>query len=185
MSGDNISKESEECSDSELSGSELDVSSDQDTIIDVFTESSDDDMDEYRPQMGWTTVLSDKNIAHFNLTGGPKLPRNIDMNSSPLEYFYLMLSESIYTAYMGLSILMSINPMPEYNDYWSTEIFIGNRGFQDTMTLNRYQKLTQYLHCNVTAARVGRNDPGYHPIVKVSPVVEMANSNFVKYYQHN
>ena len=95
-SGDNISKESEESSDSELSGSELDVSSDQDTIIDVFTESSDDDRAEYRPQMGWTTVLSDKNIAHFNLTGGPELPRNIDMNSSPLEYFYLMLSESIY-----------------------------------------------------------------------------------------
>ena len=103
--------------------------------------------------MGWTTVLSDKNIAHLNLTGGPKLPRNIDMHSSPLEYLYLMLSESIYTyisneiykyaelckhekgktdtiwyptdaadikAYMGLSILMGINPMPEYTDYWST-----------------------------------------------------------------
>ena len=124
---------------------------------------------------GWTTVLSDKNISHFNLQGGPKLPRNIDMNSSPLEYFYLMLSESIYTdisnesnkyaelckhgkgktdsiwypidaaeikAYMGLSILMGINPMPEYTDYLSTEIFIGNCGFQDTMTLKRYQKLT-------------------------------------------
>ena len=47
-SGDNISKESEESSDSELSGSELDVSSDQDTIIDVFTESSNDD----RPNIG-------------------------------------------------------------------------------------------------------------------------------------
>ena len=25
------------------------------------------------PHMGWTNVLSDQNIAQFNLTGGPKL----------------------------------------------------------------------------------------------------------------
>ena len=31
-------------------------------------------------------------------------------------------------AYMGLSIMIGINPMPEYTDYWSTEIFIGNCG---------------------------------------------------------
>uniref|UniRef100_A0AAV2JG63 Uncharacterized protein n=1 Tax=Knipowitschia caucasica TaxID=637954 RepID=A0AAV2JG63_KNICA len=47
-------------------------------------------------------------------------------------------------------------------------------GFQRVMTVNRYEKLSQYLHCNHAAARIGRNHPDYHPIAKVAPVVDMA-----------
>uniref|UniRef100_A0AAV2K8I3 PiggyBac transposable element-derived protein domain-containing protein n=1 Tax=Knipowitschia caucasica TaxID=637954 RepID=A0AAV2K8I3_KNICA len=53
------------------------------------------------------------------------------------------------------------------------------------MTVNRYEKLSQYLHCNHAAARIGRNHPDYHPIAKVAPVVDMAREKFKMYYKHD
>lgn len=88
-------------------------------------------------------------------------------------------------AFFGLSILMGVNPMHEYSDYWSGDPFLGVSGFQRVMTMNRYEKLSQYLHCNQAAARLARNDPRYHPIAKVSPVADMARQNFKMYYKHS
>lgn len=51
------------------------------------------------------------------------------------------------------------------------------------MTLNRYEKLSQYLHLNSSAAQVRRDDPGYHPLNKLRPLVDMTTTNFLK-YQH-
>lgn len=88
-------------------------------------------------------------------------------------------------AFFGLSILMGVNPMHEYSDYWSGDPFLGANGFQRVMTVNRYEKLSQYLHCNHAAARLDRNDPRYHPIAKVAPVVDMVRQNFKMYYKHS
>ena len=87
-------------------------------------------------------------------------------------------------AFFGSSILMGVNPMHEYSDYWSGDPFLGVSGFQRIMTMNRYEKLSQYLHCNCAAARLERGDPRYHPIAKVAPVVDMARQNFKIYYRH-
>lgn len=88
-------------------------------------------------------------------------------------------------AWFGLSILMGINPMHEYCDYWSGDSFLGAKGFQGVMTMNRYEKLSQYLHCNHAAARLDRQDPRYHPVAKVAPIVDMVRQNFKKYYKHS
>lgn len=64
-------------------------------------------------------------------------------------------------AFVGLSMLMGINPMHEYADYWSGEPFIENAAIKRIMTMNRYEKLSQYLHCNCSAARVQRTGDTY------------------------
>lgn len=88
-------------------------------------------------------------------------------------------------AFFGLSILMGVNPMHEYSDYWSGDAFLGVSGFQRVMTLYRYETLPQYLHCNHAAARLDKNDPSYHPIAKVAPIVDMARQSFKMYYKHS
>ena len=87
-------------------------------------------------------------------------------------------------AYLGISMLMGINPMHEYSDYWSVDPYLENIAIKRVMTLNRYEKLCQYLHCNCAAARLQRADANYHPMAKVAPLVDMARRNFKSCYQH-
>ena len=47
-------------------------------------------------------------------------------------------------AFVGLSMLMGINPMHEYADYWSGEPFIENAAIKRIMTMNRYGKGVTY-----------------------------------------
>lgn len=88
-------------------------------------------------------------------------------------------------AFFGLSVLMGVKPMHEYSDYWCGDPFLGVSGFQHVMTMNTYEKISQYLHCNHAAARLARNDPCYHPIAKVAPIVDMARQNFKLYSKHS
>lgn len=104
--------------------------------------------------------------------------------SSQTDKYWIPTDGEEIKAFFGLSILMGVNPMHEYADYWSGDPFLGVTGFQRVMTMNRYEKLSQYLHCNHTAARLARNDPRYHPIAKVAPIVDMARQNFKTYYKH-
>ena len=40
-------------------------------------------------------------------------------------------------AFVGLEIMMGINPLPDSSLYWSKNPFIGNAGIQSVMTANR------------------------------------------------
>ncbi|XP_062615302.1 piggyBac transposable element-derived protein 4-like [Saccostrea cucullata] len=73
-------------------------------------------------------------------------------------------------AFVGLNIMMGASPRHGYDDYWRDNDFVGSQGFKNTMTLNRYEKLAQYLHVNSVAAREPHDAPTYHPINKVKPL---------------
>lgn len=88
-------------------------------------------------------------------------------------------------AFIGLNILMGASPRHSYEDYWRDNDFLGSPGFKNTMTYNRYEKLSQYIHVNTAAARERRSDPNYHPINKVKPLYDVTNQNFRRYYQHS
>lgn len=88
-------------------------------------------------------------------------------------------------AYIGINVMFGVNPRHEYSDYWSDNPFLACEGIKRVMTLNRYEKLCQYLHCNCDVARVTHRDPNYHPGARVSPVEKVLSANIVKYYQHS
>lgn len=81
-------------------------------------------------------------------------------------------------AFIGLNILMGASPRHSYEDYWRDNDFLGSPGFKNTMTYNRYEKLSQYIHVNTAAARERRSNPNYHPINKVKPLYDVTNQNF-------
>lgn len=88
-------------------------------------------------------------------------------------------------AYLGLSIIMGVAPRCEYKDYWSSDQFLRCEGFARVITINRYEKLTEYLHLNCAQARTARCDTNYHPLNKVRCLVEMAQRNFKLRYDHS
>lgn len=49
-------------------------------------------------------------------------------------------------AYLGINIVMGINEMPTYKDYWSKNLFLGNEWIKSVMTVKRYEKLTEYFY---------------------------------------
>ena len=48
-------------------------------------------------------------------------------------------------AYFGVNIIMGINPLPQYDMYWSSDKFIGNSGIKKTFPLGVYEKLQHFL----------------------------------------
>ena len=77
--------------------------------------------------------------------------------------------------FVELLIMMGVNPMHEYTDYWSGDQFLENVGFKRVMSLSRCEKLSQYLHCNCAAARLERTVDRYHLMEKVRPLVSITH----------
>jgi len=88
-------------------------------------------------------------------------------------------------AFFGLIIMMGAAPRHTYEHYWKDDDFLVSTGFKSTMTRNRYEKLSQYLHVNSSVARERRDSPNYHPVNKIRPIYDVTRSNFQKYYQHS
>lgn len=57
------------------------------------------------------------------------------------------VTEAEMWAYLGINIVMGINEMPTYKDYWSKNLFLGNEGIKSVMTVKRYEKLTRVFPC--------------------------------------
>ena len=49
-------------------------------------------------------------------------------------------------AYFGLCIIMGINTLPRIAMNWSSNCYIGNIGVRETMTKNRFEEISQYMH---------------------------------------
>ena len=78
-------------------------------------------------------------------------------------------------AFVGVNILMGIDQKPELSHYWSTDDFLGNAGIRRVFPRDRFESLCRYLHLNDSAQQPARDEPGYDPLYKVRPLVDMCN----------
>ncbi|XP_062595326.1 piggyBac transposable element-derived protein 4-like [Saccostrea cucullata] len=78
-------------------------------------------------------------------------------------------------AYLGLLIIMGINKLPDYKLHWSKNKFLANSGFIEVMPVRRYEKLTQYLHCD--------SEDTDDPLCKVRPIMNLVSENILKSYK--
>ena len=88
-------------------------------------------------------------------------------------------------AYLGLLVLFGVSPRPQYRDYWSTDVYIGNPGVKDVMMLKRFEKITQYLHVSNRDHEPGRNSPEYDKLYKIRPVMKIVELNCKNLYSPN
>ena len=85
-------------------------------------------------------------------------------------------------AYFGLCIIMGINTLPRIAMNWSSNRYIGNIGVQETMTKNRFEEISQYMHFSDSTQEPQRGDDDYDRLFKVRRIMNMVLSNFKQIY---
>ena len=51
-------------------------------------------------------------------------------------------------AFLGVCVVMGVNPLPCTADYWSSDPYLGNEGIQKVMTKNRFENISRFFHFN-------------------------------------
>ena len=72
--------------------------------------------------------------------------------------------------YIGVLLIMGIYKIPQYRMYWSKELNIPS--ISETMTVNRFDKIKRFFHCNDNSKMVPKDHPEFDKLFKVRPVIE-------------
>ncbi|XP_049774068.1 piggyBac transposable element-derived protein 4-like [Schistocerca cancellata] len=85
-------------------------------------------------------------------------------------------------AFLGMIIVMGIHQLPEAAIYWSSDPYLNVNAVSNVMTLARYKKIMENLHCNDNLFQPATNDPGYDKLYKIRPLISALNKNCLKVY---
>ena len=86
-------------------------------------------------------------------------------------------------AFLGVSVVMALNPLHSTADYWSSDPFLGHEGIQKVMTQNRFQHLSQFFHFNDSSVEPRRGEDGYDRFYKVRPILSLFNPKIQGLYK--
>jgi len=87
-------------------------------------------------------------------------------------------------AYLGFHILMGLNHKPEIRDYWSRDKFLHYAPIASRISRDRFE-ISRYLHFVSNDTLPKRDEPGYHRLQKVMPVLTRLKQKFLAaYYPH-
>ena len=75
-------------------------------------------------------------------------------------------------AYFGGCLIMGRDKLPRIADYWKDDPFIGNTGIKQTMTRNRFQEISQFLHLADSMRTPSHGEKGYYWLYKVRAVLQ-------------
>ena len=75
-------------------------------------------------------------------------------------------------AYLGFSILMGLNKLPDLYDYWSTSEVLHYFPVASRISRKRFLEIQRYLHLANNDTIVPRGQPGYDRLAKVRPVID-------------
>ena len=85
-------------------------------------------------------------------------------------------------AYLGFQILMGINRLPEIRDYWAMDAKLHYSPIASRISRNRFEEITRYLHFVDNTDLPSRDEPGFHRLQKVLPVVVAMKERFLNCY---
>lgn len=153
--------------------------------------------------LNWSTDVLDFETHNFDQP--IKVLKNYNNRSQPVDYFFDLFSQemiellvkntNIYAkvtnsknwveitqsemkAFLGIMTLMSINPLSDFQLYWSTDEFYNNPVISKVMTLQRFKKITQNLHVSDVRNELPRNSPAYDKLCKVRPLIDALSERF-------
>lgn len=81
-------------------------------------------------------------------------------------------------AYLGILIMMGLNPLPDMELYWSNDPFNNNAEISKIMPIKRLKKITANLHINDNEKEPNRNSPEYDKMYKLRPMIQELNKLF-------
>ena len=92
------------------------------------------------------------------------------------------ISRPEFMAYLGLSIIMGINKLPRFSDYWTSDPFLENRGVKSVITKNRFEQICQYLYFSDSSLEPKKGTPGYDRLFKCRQIITNVVSNIQSAY---
>ena len=68
-------------------------------------------------------------------------------------------------------IVMGVNRLPEVREYWSRDEKLHNTFIASRITRDWFEEISRYLHFIDNTTLPARDEPGYHRLQKVLPVI--------------
>jgi hypothetical protein len=84
--------------------------------------------------------------------------------------------------FLGMLVLFGLNSRPQYKDYWSRNPYIGCKMVQQTMTLKRYEKLSQYFHVSDREMEPAPDHPNFDKLFKVRKILSEVQKRCMERY---
>ena len=85
-------------------------------------------------------------------------------------------------AYLGFMLVMGVNRLPEVRDYWSRDEKLHNSFIASRITRDRFEEISRYLHFTDNMTLPARDEPGYHRLQKVLPIITKMKQRFLEAY---
>ena len=85
-------------------------------------------------------------------------------------------------AYLGFMVVMGVNQLPEIRDYWSTDTKLNNSFISSRITRQRFEEITRYIHFVDNTTLPLRDEPGFHRLQKVQPIITAMTEKFSANY---
>lgn len=85
-------------------------------------------------------------------------------------------------AFLGFSILMGINQLPEIKDYWKVSEYFHYSPIADRIPRDRFLEISRYLHLVDNTTLQPRGSPGHDRLGKVRPIIDHLSEKFAKLY---
>ena len=84
--------------------------------------------------------------------------------------------------FLSVNFMFGIHRLPEVQMYWSTDPLLCVPAITDVMSRNRFNKLNKYFHLNNNSDAVEKGKPGYDPLFKLWPLLNLVHDNGAAHY---
>ncbi|XP_071489198.1 piggyBac transposable element-derived protein 4-like [Diadema antillarum] len=96
---------------------------------------------------------------------------------------WLDTDEEEIRAFTALQIAMGLVSKPSVPQYWETNSdILVTPGFADVISRNRFQLLNTFLHFNDNEKLVPRGQPGFDPLHKTRPLIDMSQPTYLEHF---
>ena len=85
-------------------------------------------------------------------------------------------------AFLGFSVLMGVNQLPEIKDYWKKSEYFHYSPIADRITRDRFLEISRFLHLVDNSTLQPRGTPGHDRLGKVRPIIEHLSEKFADVY---
>ena len=85
-------------------------------------------------------------------------------------------------AFFGIFIVMGIKKLPALNMYWSENEMLGCPWIIKTMSCKRFTEIIRFLHLVDNALMIQKDQPGYNPLFKITPLLDHLKIIFSRWY---
>ena len=88
-------------------------------------------------------------------------------------------------AYLGFSILMGLNRLPDLYDYWSLDECYHYYPIESQISRKQFLEIQWFLHFTDNATIVPRGEPGCDRLARIRPVITAVHDTFLANYRPN